>query len=306
MTTSIKSRLSKYPMSESHVYRFALLGEGVNYSRSPDIFKAIFDIEGIDGEFRTVNCSQDELEACLKTLADGSCDALSVTIPHKEAILPYLDEIDKIAMAIGSVNSICFHKGKSHGYNTDTFGFSQQLVGLEAKLKGSSALILGAGGAARSAAFSLALDYEVQMISILGRNPERLESTVKRLRQALPKTNIHDFIWSAADSRLPEESIKGIDTQALSIMVNATPLGGPNQPLALSDDFFTAFSRKLIYYDLNYNADNAIILSAKGAGLKTFDGLSMLVHQALRSYSLWTGRDISAKETLERIGQSGG
>ncbi|MCH7879036.1 MAG: shikimate dehydrogenase, partial [candidate division Zixibacteria bacterium] len=88
------------------VYKCGLLGEKVDYSRSPEIFEHIFACENIEGVWRTVNCAKSELGACLDRLRQESFNGLSVTIPHKEAIIPFLDEIDAVAGSLGSVNSV--------------------------------------------------------------------------------------------------------------------------------------------------------------------------------------------------------
>ena len=287
------------------VYKCGLLGEQIDYSRSPEIFEHIFALENIDGDCKTVNCAHADLGACLERLRKESYNGLSVTIPHKEAIIPFLDEIDDVAGSLGSVNSVLLQNGRACGFNTDTFGFAQSLLPDAVRLKGKSALILGAGGAARSAAYSLAVDFELSELILAGRNPRRLEQTLTRLSHALPRTQIRCIEWKDNGMiNLPDlMSAGGAEKSAL--IVNATPLGGPNQKLQPDQAMFASISKTAIYYDLNYNDENGLVVAAQANGLRTLNGLPMLIHQALRSYYLWTGYQTPFSEIYARMGAHG-
>lgn len=279
------------------MYRFALLGDGVDYSRSPEIFRAIFDCAGVPGEFDTVNCVKEDLAGEIARLRSAGYLALSVTIPHKESVIEHLDEIDTVASAIRSVNSIRLDSEKKVGFNTDVYGFRQELQRYSNELKGSRALVLGAGGAARSAAYALALEYEVGEICFAGRDTGRLDATVATLSQALNKTTL---MAQQQTDLLTRSVSKGCETE-VAIIVNATPQGGPNVRVEADSQVFNLLQPGRIYYDLNYNNDNEFLLAARERGLTAIQGLPMLIHQALRSFYLWTGITVEYEAVAQKV-----
>ncbi len=281
---------------EKKVYTFGLLGERVDYSRSPEIFQSIFAADNVRGVFDIINCPVERLGQRLKELQQSGYDALSVTIPHKESIVPFLDNIDRIAKALRSVNSIKFAESGICGLNTDTYGFVQQLTPHVRELKGKTAIILGAGGAARSVAYSLALDCEIAEIQFFSKGQERMAKTSAMLKDIFPRLNITCNTW------LPHQELPS--SASVAIIVNATPLGGPNAPLTATKEMFANLNPSALFYDLNYNGDGAMTDEARKRCRLTFDGLPMLIHQALRSYYLWTGRSISYEAVRARIDDS--
>ncbi len=279
--------------TENKRYTFGLLGQQVDYSRSPEIFKSIFAADNVQGSFEIINCRIEELEERLTELRNSGFDALSVTIPHKEAIVPFLEKTDKIAGALRSVNSVKFTKTGACGLNTDSYGFTQPLLPYASELKGKSAIVLGAGGAARSVAYSLALDSEIGAIQFYGRSEERLLRSATMLTEIFPRLRISARTWEPSERIVADSSV--------AIVVNATPLGGPNAPLSDANGLFDAFTGGEIFYDLNYNGDGSMMAAAQRHCRLALDGLPMLIHQALRSYYLWTGSNIEFGDVSSRI-----
>jgi shikimate dehydrogenase len=279
------------------MYKFALLGDGVDYSRSPEIFRAIFSCANVEGAFETVNCSAENLPSEISRLRDEGYLALSVTIPHKEAVISQLDEIDSIAEAIRSVNSIRLDSQKKVGFNTDVFGFSQMLQQYGGVLKGKRAIVLGAGGAARSAAYALAIEFEVADIAFVGRNEMRLHRSVETLSKTLIKTQLQSHTFES----LRTSGAAARELSEALLVVNATPLGGPNARPANDSIVFDLLRSTSMYYDLNYNLDNEFFLAAKESGATALHGLPMLTHQALRSFYLWSGIQVDYDSVAERI-----
>jgi len=274
-------------------HTFGLLGEQVDYSRSPEIFESIFALDNVAGSFEIINCPVEKLGARLRELQRSGFHALCVTIPHKEAIVAYLDNTDKIAGALRSVNSVKFTESGICGLNTDTYGFVQPLLAHAKALKGKSALILGAGGASRSVAYSLALDCEMSEITFCSRGEERLSQTKEMLQQIFPRLTIRTVSWTTGQA---------LDfTDKVALVVNASPLGGPNAPLISAAGLFSALPSGALFYDLNYNGDGVLMCEAAKHCRVVFDGLPMLIHQALRSYYLWTGRKLSYAEVSARV-----
>jgi len=279
--------------SESTKHIFGLLGEEVDYSRSPEIFESIFALDGAPGSFEIINCPTEKLGEQLQRLQTDGFHALCVTIPHKEAIAPYLDETDRIAGALRSVNSVKFTESGICGLNTDSYGFAQPLLPFARELKGKTALILGAGGAARSVAYSLALDCEMSEIVFCSRGAERLSKTKSMLQEIFPRLIVKTVGWTE------ERALDAHDDVA--IIVNASPLGGPNAPLQSVDGLFGNLPPGAMFYDLNYNGDGMLKAEAAKQCRRVFDGFPMLIHQALRSYYLWTGHNFSFEAVYARI-----
>ncbi|MBR3148897.1 MAG: shikimate dehydrogenase, partial [Eubacterium sp.] len=133
---------------------FALIGYPLGHSKSPEIHSKLFESAGIEGEYSCREIAPDKLEDAFSELRE--LDGYNVTIPHKTAIIPYLDKLDKRAALFGAVNTVKNVKGKSVGYNTDCEGFLRALKGADIKLKGR-VLILGSGGVSRMFAFESVL-----------------------------------------------------------------------------------------------------------------------------------------------------
>ncbi len=272
--------------------RVGLVGHNIAYSRSPEIFRAIFDIDGVDGSFDTFDIAPADFETGLPELLASGVEGLSVTIPYKQEVVRYLDDVDAVARTLQAVNSISVENGFACGFNTDVYGFSLPLQPHAEYLKKGSALIIGCGGAARAAVYSLYTDFELSSFIILGRTKVRLEQLRRTLRSQIDGLNI--TVLRLAD-------FNPADFENPRIMVNATPLGGANHaaesPLPKG---FTWPSRG-IYYDLNYNRDNRLVESSAEVGMTAIGGAAMLVGQALRSYQLWTGRTVAFQPVFDAV-----
>jgi len=266
-------------MNDSYI--FGLIGHNIAYSRSPEIFAAIFAADGRAGRFELFDVAPGDLSVKMGEIVRAGAQGLSVTIPHKQQVCDLVDSLDETALAIGAVNSIAVKAGRLLGYNTDCFGFAAPLRSAAPNLESRSALVLGSGGGARAAAYTLASEFKVARILIAGRSQDTASGCASGLKRVLPMTTINTV--TTAD--LPEGERYGI-------VVNATPLGGWNNPddSPLPEQF--QWQDTEIYYDLNYNEGNSLVSQARVAGVRAVDGSAMLVAQALRSYTLWTGRTV--------------
>ena len=259
-------------------FKFALLGHNIGYSKSMDIFNAIYQNQKIHGECVVCNLNPETFDEEFKNISVSDITGMSVTIPYKNRVIQFLDDIDPVAKAIEAVNSIQFTNGKLIGYNTDCYGFSKPLRKHAAMLKHGNALILGAGGAAKAVVYALYTDYEIRNFTIVARDIDKLQMFADSIKKI---TNGINFTAATYDSYH--------FNQRFDIIVNCTPLGGWNFPDNTPIPKSTDVSESKIYYDLNYNDNNKLIASAIGKCLHVFDGSSMLTAQALRSFFLWTG-----------------
>ncbi|HUV30451.1 MAG TPA: shikimate dehydrogenase [Acidobacteriota bacterium] len=273
-------------------HHFALIGHNVSYSKSPDIFQAALDLAGLDGRFEICEVLSEELNDRLRQLALDGVSGFCVTIPHKRAIIDFLDDIDPVAQVLDAVNSVYADEGRLFGYNTDSYGFGLSLKPFAESLKCGHALILGCGGGARAVIHSLNVNFEVRRFTIFGRTPEKLREIKASLEGRLERIDI---------STAPLSSVGAARERTFDLIVNCTPLGGWNYPdeNPLGPNF--DFSRTKIYYDLNYNRDNRLVGSARDAGVVGIDGSLMLVGQAVRSFDIWTGHSIPVQQVYEAV-----
>ena len=240
--------------------RFGLLGRNISYSFSKGYFTEKFSKEHFEG-CTYENFDIQEINAFTE-LKENNTDlnGLNVTIPYKEAVIPFLDKLSKNAIQSGAVNTIKFtKKGKLKGYNTDYYGFKKSLEPL-LEPHHKKALILGTGGASKGVAFALdQLDITYTFVS----------------REA--KENCIDY-----------SLINATTFDNYQIIINCTPVGtSPNVDLfpLIPYEFFT---EKHIAYDLIYNpAETQFLSKAKAQGAQIKNGLDMLIFQAEKAWKIW-------------------
>jgi shikimate dehydrogenase len=234
--------------------KYGLIGRNISYSFSPNYFAKKFDTLGIDATYENFDLPNlDSIEAILSRTDLGG---LNVTIPYKEQIIPYLDELSPAAKAIGAVNTIAFRDGRRIGHNTDYIGFTESL---KPHLDESplSALILGDGGASKAVAYALnSLKVPFKIVSRTG------------------KFTYHD--------------LTPILLTGHRLIINTTPLGTfPNVDDAPQIPY-EGFTSSHIAYDLIYNpSETRFMKLAASHGAKTINGYDMLVRQAEASWALW-------------------
>jgi len=276
----------------SKTYHFALLGRNVKYSKSPDIFEAIFAHTGTPGRFDVVDSDERSLEKEVRNLLERGVQGFSVTIPFKQTIMKLLDETDDQAKRLGAVNSVKCADSRLIGYNTDLHGFALPLKQYASIIQGGRALVLGNGGAASAVVMALHDLFDLQLITIAGRSRSRIDSFMDFCRQQCPRIS---FLTTTLEDISPEMS------SGFQIIINCTPLGGPNHLKQLPLMELNAFARGSIYYDLNYNSDNRMIALARKGGAVVIDGSAMLAGQAVRSFEIWTGEKVSFSDIYDEV-----
>lgn len=264
----------------AHTKLCGLLGNPVEHSLSPAIHNAAFQKLGLD--FVYLAFKVEDLEGAVRGIrALGNLRGFSVTIPHKVAIIPFLDEVEQTAAHIGSVNTILVEQGKLIGHNTDASGALRALRNGGAPLKGQQALMIGTGGAARAIAFALAATGELRGLTLLGIDEHERRSLAKDLRD---RTALRVEEGPLADEPLR----KGIaDAQ---VLLHCTPIGMHPKVDATCVPA-SLLAPHLTVMDIVYNPlDTRLLREAKAAGCKTIRGLEMFLHQAVAQFELWTGR----------------
>ncbi|MCC6793027.1 MAG: shikimate dehydrogenase [Thermomicrobiales bacterium] len=267
--------------------RVGVIGDPVAHSISPAMQQPAFDALGIDARYELWQTPAGELAGRISTLRAPDVFGANVTVPHKQAVMPLIDEISDLARRAGAVNTIVNRAGRLFGDNTDAYGFATSLLAVCPDAATRSALILGAGGAARAVALALE-SIGVTRIALHNRGVARARRLVTDLAP-LPIELIEDATL--------------VDHVASStILINATALGWHPGETPIELDLLANAAADTIVVDLTYR-DTDLLLAARARGLSTLDGLPMLVHQGARAFELWTGRqapvDVMLSAALE-------
>ena len=241
---------------------YGLLGYPLVHSFSQNYFNQKFESENIDAEY--INFEIPDVGMLMEVVAENeNLNGVNVTIPYKEQVIPFLDEIDPAASEVGAVNVIKFIRGKDglrlKGYNSDIIGFTDSIKSL-LKPHHQSALVLGTGGAAKAVSYSLRkLGLEVQLVS-------RRKSANTLVYEELTKNDLKNH----------------------KVIVNTTPLGMYPNVDTCPDIPYRYLTSQHLCYDLIYNPDETLFLkNSRLAGAQVKNGLEMLLLQAFASYSIW-------------------
>ncbi|MEP7215493.1 MAG: shikimate dehydrogenase [Anaerolineaceae bacterium] len=257
--------------------RCGIIGHPVAHSLSPAFQSAAFAHCGLQVTYELWDTPPSALEARLAALRGADVLGANVTIPHKEAVFPLLDELGGQSARVGAVNTIVNREGRLFGFNTDGPGFVAALRN-EAQFEpeGRSIMLLGAGGAARGIAFALA-EARAERVAISNRDQSRAE----RLANAVLASGFRSIKAVA-----PGASLEGYDA-----VVNCTSIGMHGGPAPFAAPFnVSAATPGTLVVDIVYAPQETPLLSsARARGLPTLGGLPMLVYQGALAFELWTG-----------------
>ncbi len=221
------------------------------------------------------------LEAALMGMAAMGWKGFNVTIPHKQAIMPYLQDISLLAKAVGAVNTVWRQDGTWFGTNTDVQGFMTPLQNLDVLWGTVEVCILGCGGSAR-AVIAACAQLGCATIHVLGRDQNKLAALQRSLFETEFQIRIQIHEWQALNSLLP----------TVGLVVNTTPVGmHPNvDESPLTQDAIALLPAHAIFYDLIYTPRPTRLLSwAKQQGYIVMDGLEMLIYQGAAAFEIWLG-----------------
>lgn len=265
-----------------------IIGDPVAHSLSPRMHTAAFKASGIDWHYVPFRVPSVYLKDAVRGIRALGLAGVNVTIPHKETVIAFLDGVEAAARGIGAVNTLRVEDGELIGYNTDAAGLLDALTrdGGTA-LAGARCLILGAGGAGRSAAFALA-GAGVKSIVVLNRTPGRAQEVAARVAEAVPACAIAAGpLDSATVARAAEDA--DIVIQATSATLSAA-MGGGGGRAAWLQALEPMLRPGMSVLDMVYTPRRTELLAAAAeAGATAVDGLSMLVYQGARTFELWTG-----------------
>ena len=271
--------------------KLGIIGSPIGHSISPIFQQAALDHYRLDATYQAWEVAPEGVGEFLQALRQPNKLGINVTVPHKEAVIPFLDEVDTGAWEAGAVNTIVHRDGKLTGYNTDSHGFLQALrEARNFQCGGRRVLLLGGGGAARGVALAL-IREEVAELVIANRTLARGERLASMARERGIDCRAIGMTWN-------ELALAAVSAE---LIVNCTTVGmshGPDAGRSLL--LQQQIPPTALVYDLVYNPMETPLLRAAGrAGASTLGGIQMLVHQGAASFELWTGKPAPIPVMLE-------
>jgi len=259
-----------------------LLGYPVSHSLSPAMHNAAFQKAGLDFVYVCFPVKPEELGKAINGIRTLNIAGVNITVPHKSAAIPYVDEVSEEAKKIGAINTIVNREGRLFAYNTDVNGFWQSLENEGISLKGARVVMLGAGGVARAFAVGTILKNAASL-AISDIIPKKAEELVQDVKSMASDAEIV--------SVTPDSSgFKELLGKA-GLIINATPLGmKPDDPFPFTRAQWDAVRSSTVIFDAVYNLKGTQLQkAAQEKGIAYISGIEMLLFQGVRAFELWTG-----------------
>lgn len=253
---------------------FLLVGNPVGHSLSPLMHNTAARHYHFTARYYAIQLEASELGSFAAWLNEENLRGVNITIPYKERMLEYVDELRGAGRDIGAINTISKKNGQLAGHNTDVFGFRAPLRPFQDEFYGARAIVFGTGGASKAIMYALQkLDFAE--IVVVSRNPERHKLSLSGMHLQVCSYNA----WPAF-------------AEGASLVVNATPLGMiPREEHSPVKESEKEYLEGTVCYDVVYRPLQTRFLQlAKQAGARTIGGLEMLIYQGSRSFELWTGK----------------
>lgn len=271
----------------------AVVANPIKHSISPFIHNSAFEATNTNGVYLAWEVDAAELAETVANIRRYQMYGINLSMPYKEQVIPYLDQLSEEACLIGAVNTVVNREGTLIGYNTDGKGFFKSLPSF--KISRKRLVLLGAGGAAKAILAQAILDG-VSQISVFVRSSS-MEKTRPYLEKIQNATGFRVDLFALEDIQELQDSI----TQA-DLLVNATSVGmdGSSQPISTS----IVLPEKLIVADVIYQPFETPFLKwARNQGNQSINGLGMLLYQAAEAFELWTGKEMPTDQIWELLKQ---
>ena len=280
----------KKPYITARTNVLCVIGHPIEHSMSPIMHNAALKELSLDYVYVAFNIPPNDLKKAVLGFKMFNIKGINVTIPYKETIIPYLDEIDPLAEKIGAVNTIKNEGKYLIGKNTDASGAKRALLDAGCEITGKKALILGAGGAAKAVSFAISEDLDA--VYIANRTEKR---AIKLAKDLTNKTTI-----KAVGKNMSINTLKNL-VNDVDILINTTPLGmypdieaSPISEEMLHNDLFV--------FDIVYNPlETKLLKEARKIGCKTLGGLDMFVNQGALAFEWWTGKKPNLNLMKEKV-----
>ena len=271
----------------------AVVANPIKHSISPFIHNSAFEATNTNGVYLAWEVDATELAETVANIRRYQMYGINLSMPYKEQVIPYLDQLSEEACLIGAVNTVVNREGTLIGYNTDGKGFFKSLPSF--KISKKRLVLLGAGGAAKAILAQAILDG-VSQIAVFVRSSS-MEKTRPYLEKIQNATGFRVDLFALEDVQDLQDSI----TQA-DLLVNATSVGmdGSSQPIPTS----IVLPEKLLVADVIYQPFETPFLKwAKNQGNQSINGLGMLLYQAAEAFELWTGKEMPTDQIWESLKQ---
>ncbi len=254
----------------------SVIGDPIGHSLSPAMHNAAFRHLGLDFVYVPFHVPPAKLKAAVAGFRALEIVGVNVTVPHKETILRLLDSVSPVARRVGAVNTVINRDGHLHGENTDVYGFRQALADARVELRGTRAVVIGAGGAARAVLVALA-EGRAAEIRIANRTLARARGLARAFRTRSTTTTVLG---------LPQ--LQRADLGDVDLIVNTTPVGLETPQLV--GVAYASTPKEAVFFDLISRSQTAFLRAATRARRRTVDGTGMLLHQGAAAFTLWTGQ----------------
>ena len=271
----------------------AVVANPIKHSISPFIHNSAFEATNTNGVYLAWEVDATELAETVANIRRYQMFGINLSMPYKEQVIPYLDQLSAEACLIGAVNTVVNREGTLIGYNTDGKGFFKSLPSF--KISGKKMVLLGAGGAAKAILAQAILDG-VSQISVFVRSSS-MEKTRPYLEKIQNATGFRVDLFALEDVQDLQDSITKAD-----LLVNATSVGmdGSSQPIPTS----IVLPEKLMVADVIYQPFETPFLKwARNQGNQSINGLGMLLYQAAEAFELWTGKEMPTDQIWESLKQ---
>jgi len=257
---------------DAHTDLYGVVGFPLGHTLSPIMHNTAFEVTGVNAIYLAFETK--DVGGCVKGMRALGIKGMSVALPFKSEVLPYLDDVDGMAEKIGAVNTIVNHNGRLIGYNTDALGALKALQDV-VDLSGMSCLLVGAGGAARAIGF--VLREEGVRLTVANRSPERGMELARSLQSPF----------------VPLGDLRRIDAD---ILIQTTSVGmyPHTDQCPIPEDLIKG---DVVVMDIIYNPiETRMLKVARAHGSKTINGLSMFINQGAEQFRLWTGLEAPLRE----------
>ncbi len=274
----------------------AVVAKPIKHSISPFIHNLAFDRTGTNGVYLAWEIAEEDLADTVENIKRYDMFGVNISMPYKQAVIPYINQLTKSAQLIGAVNTIIPHDGQLIGHNTDGIGFFKSLDKLAGfQVKDQVVTILGGGGAATAIIAQAALDGAAK-IFVFSRSQsiERHRATAQKINL---ETQVAIEVLPLEDSALLQEKI--LQSQ---LLVNGTSVGMDGKTLIIDKE--TILPQHVLVVDVIYQPfETPLLKFAKEQGATTVNGLGMLLFQAAEAFQIWTGKEMPTDYIWEKLVQ---
>ncbi len=278
----------------SNTELIGLIGFPIKQSYSPFIHSVAAELTGTKIIYLPFEVHSTNLKNAVKGTVALGLKGFNVTVPHKVKVVEHLNKLSEEAAIIGSVNTVVNELGKLIGYNTDVNGIIESLNPYKSQINGNDVCIIGSGGSARAVIFTLIRNYKPKSIYLVNRTEQHSYSLKQHFRSKMRFDGI-------VTKELQQPDLLGLMNNC-ALIVNSTPVGmfpGIDDSVLTNSD---AFVKDQVVFDLVYTPVKTKFLQlAESKGAITINGLNMLVHQASKSFNLWTGVEFPTEKVYKSL-----